>query len=181
MFECCVHGVLTKERGHFLVLRTIFSQNVQLEFVGRGSLLTDNRRVMEELIERNIYDINFTFFNLIVRSWIIFKKLYQLLSYMLYQFHRFIVTISFLYDTQTKLSVIYLLNTALLLSQNFQHLFILVMTNNILFKMFFKNLFTCFFITWIFSHLLHCKQMKRLKFMLVVSLLLWIFVHVHAW
>ena len=27
-----------------------------------------------------------------------------------------------------------------------------------------------------FSHLLHCKQMKRLKFMQVVSLLLWIFV-----
>ena len=120
MFECCVHGILTKERGHFLVLRTIFSQKVHLEFVGRGSLLTDNRRVMEQLIERNIHDINFTYFLISF-----FKKLYQLLSYKLYQFHIFIVTISFLYDTQTKLSIIYLLNTALLLSQNFQHLFIL--------------------------------------------------------
>ena len=57
MFECCVHGILTKERRNFLVIRTIFSQKVHLEFVGRGSRLTDNRQVMEELTERKIMSI----------------------------------------------------------------------------------------------------------------------------
>ena len=57
MFECWVHGILTKERRNFLVIRTIFSQKVHLEFVGRGSRLTDNRRVMEELIERKIMSV----------------------------------------------------------------------------------------------------------------------------
>ena len=58
MFECCVHGILKEEREDiFLSLGQIFSQKVHLEFVGRGSLLTDNRRVMEELIERNIMSI----------------------------------------------------------------------------------------------------------------------------
>ena len=42
---------------NFLVIRTIFSQKVHLEFVGRGSRLTDNRRVMEELIERKIMSV----------------------------------------------------------------------------------------------------------------------------
>ena len=57
MFECCVHGILMKERRNFFVIRTIFSQKVHLEFVGRGSRLTDNRRVMEELIERKIMSV----------------------------------------------------------------------------------------------------------------------------
>ena len=57
MFECCEHGILTKERRNFLVIRTIFSQKVHLEFVGRGSRLTYNRREMEELIERKIMSV----------------------------------------------------------------------------------------------------------------------------
>ena len=67
-----------------------------------------------------------------------------------------ILPISYIYSNPlfsirlTKFSI-YWHNIASLLCQNFQHLFILVMPNNTLSKMFFKNLFTCFFVTWILA------------------------------
>ena len=72
-----------------------------------------------------------------------------------YQFHIFIVTLSF-YKTH-KQSSLFIDTTQHYYCVKISNI-LLVMPNNTLFKMFFKTLFTCFFITW---NLATCSIVSR--------------------
>ena len=97
------------------------------------------------------------FFTFIVLSWIVLKKLYQLFSYKL-NFSA-ILPISYIYcnplfSIRHRQSSLFIDTTQHYYCVKISNI-CLVMPNNTLFKMFFTNLFTCFFITWSLCKLFH--------------------------